>query len=267
MKENIRFNWERFWYPRGSGLNLSDDGYLPDPYSITGKIANPELVSLSEIHDAKALVLLGDPGMGKSSVLLGEEPLFRNKPNDPRDQHLFVNLRSYQTDSHLTADIFNSPILKDWLTGTHTLNLFLDSLDEGLLSIRVLAALLVGELKKLPHDRIKLRIACRTVEWPILLERGLAEWLGDEVVKYYVLAPLRKTDVEESARTSGLDARSFLSQVESSGAVPFAIKPVTLKFLFSLSGKRGGLPSSQVELYLEGCPLCQNSCRVPQVNF
>jgi len=56
-------------------------------------------------------------------------------------------------------------------------------------------------------------------------------------VQYYVLAPLRKADVEESARASGLDVDAFLTQVESSGAVPFAIKPVTLKFLLMLSQK------------------------------
>jgi predicted NACHT family NTPase len=77
--------------------------------------------------------------------------------------------------------------------------------------------------------------------------------LGQEAVQYYVLAPLRKADVEESARASGLDVKAFLNQVESSGAVPFAIKPVTLKFLLMLSKNRGGFPSSQIELYLAGC--------------
>lgn len=169
---DIRFNWERYWCPRGSSLNLSDDGYLPDPNSRPGRISNPELVSLSKIYEAKALVLLGDPGMGKSTVLSDQESLLKSKPSDASDRHLFLNLRSYQTDSQLTADIFDSPILKEWLAGTHTLYLYLDSLDEGLLSIKVLAALLVDKLKKLPPERLKVRIACRTVEWPNLLERG-----------------------------------------------------------------------------------------------
>ncbi|SPP64808.1 NACHT domain-containing protein [Nitrospira lenta] len=250
---NIRFNWERFWHPRGSSLNLTDGGYLPDPHSQTGRFANPQILSLSKIHESKALVLLGDPGMGKSTVLADEELLLKSTPRDPTDRHLFINLRSYQTETRVIADTFDSPILKDWLTGTHTLHLFLDSLDEGLLSVKVLASLLADQLKRLPSDRLRLRIACRTIEWPSLLEEGLAEWLGQEAVQYYVLAPLRKADVEESARASGLDVKAFLNQVESSGAVPFAIKPVTLKFLLMLSQKQGGLPSSQIELYLAGC--------------
>lgn len=250
---DLRFNWERFWYPSGSSLNLSDGGYLPDPHSRTGRFSHPQIVSLSKIHESKALVLLGDPGMGKSTVLTDEELLLKSTPHDPTDKHLFINLRSYQTDTRVVADTFDSPILKDWLIGTHTLYLFLDSLDEGLLSVKVLASLLVDQLKRLPSDRLKLRIACRTIEWPSLLEEGLAEWLGQEAVQYYVLAPLRKADVEESARASGLDVKAFLNQVESSGAVPFAIKPVTLKFLLMLSKNRGGFPSSQIELYLAGC--------------
>ncbi|MCA1956921.1 MAG: hypothetical protein LDL14_00125 [Nitrospira sp.] len=249
----IRFNWERFWYPRGSSLNLSDGGYLPDPHSQTGRFANPQITSLSKIHESKVLVLLGDPGMGKSTVLAEEESFLKSTPHDQTDRHLFINLRSYQTETRLIADTFDSPILKDWLAGTHTLHLFLDSLDEGLLSIKVLASLLADQLKRLPSDRLKLRIACRPIEWPTLLEEELAEWLGQEAVQYYVLAPLRKADVEESARASGLNVNDFLDQLESSGAVPFAIKPVTLKFLLMLSQKQGGLPTSQIDLYLAGC--------------
>ena len=250
---SIRFNWERFLYPRGSGLNLSDGGYLPDPHSQTGRFANPQITSLSKIHESKVLVLLGDPGMGKSTVLAEEKSLLKSTPHDSTDRHLFINLRFYQTETRLIAETFDSPILKDWLAGTHTLHLFLDSLDEGLLSIKVLASLLADQLKRLPSDRLKLRIACRPIEWPTLLEEELAEWLGQEAVQYYVLAPLRKADVEESARASGLNVNDFLDQLESSGAVPFAIKPVTLKFLLMLSQKQGGLPTSQIELYLAGC--------------
>ncbi len=92
--------------------------------------------------------------MGKSTALAEEELLLRSTPHDPTDRHLFINLRSYQTETRLITDIFDSPIFKNWLTGTHTLHLSLDSLDEGLLSIKVLASLLADHLKRLPSDRI-----------------------------------------------------------------------------------------------------------------
>ena len=252
---DTHFHWKRFWYPRGSSLNLADDGYLPDPDFQPSRIWNPQVVSFGEISDVKGLVLLGDPGMGKSTILSEQESFWKNRHHDSNEKYLFINLRSYQTDSRLAAHLFESPIFEEWLAGTHTLRLFLDSLDEGLLSIKVLAACLADEFKKLPSERLYLRIACRTVEWLDLLESGLADWLGKEVVQHYVLAPLRKNDVEAAARISGLDAKLFLNQVESSAVVPFAIKPVTLNFLLSMYRKQGSLPSSQSVLYLEGCRL------------
>ena len=252
---DTHFHWKRFWYPRGSSLNLADDGYLPDPDSQSSRLWNEQVVSFEDISGLRVLVLLGDPGMGKSTILSELESVWGEMQHDSRAKYLFINLRSYQTDSRLATHLFESPIFKEWLAGTHTLHLFLDSLDEGLLSIKVLAAFLADEFKELPSERLYLRIACRTVEWPDLLEDGLAEWLGKEVVQHYVLAPLRKKDVEEAALVSGLDANLFLSQVESSAVVPFAFKPVTLNFLLSVYRKQGSLPSSQSALYLEGCRL------------
>lgn len=252
---NTRFNWKRFWYPRGSSLNLADDGYLPDPDSQSSRFWNKNVVSFEEVSCWRALVLLGDPGMGKSTILSEQESAWKKRQHDSKEKSLFINLRSYQSESRLADHLFESQIFKEWLAGTHALHLFLDSLDEGLLSIRVLAACLVDEFKNLPFERLYLRIACRTVEWPDLLENGLADWLGKEDVQHYVLAPLRKIDVEEAARISGLDAKLFLNQVESSAVVPFAIKPVTLNFLLSVYRKQGSLPSSQSALYLEGCRL------------
>ena len=226
---------------------------ISDPDSQSGRIRNKNVVSFEEISDVRALVLLGDPGMGKSTILSEQESVWGKGKHDSSEKYVFINLRSYQTDSRLAAHLFESLIFKEWLAGTHTLHLFLDSLDEGLLSIKVLAACLADEFKKLPSERLYLRIACRTVEWPDLLENGLTDWLGKEVVQHYVLAPLRKKDVEEAARVSGIDAKLFLGQVESSAVIPFAIKPVTLNFLLSVYRTQGSLPNSQSALYLEGC--------------
>lgn len=252
---NIRFNWKRFWNPRGSNLNLADDGYLPDPDSESTRFWNKDVVSFEEIAELKALVLLGDPGMGKSTVFSEQESFPRYNQDGSSEQYLFVNLRSYNTDIRLAEDLFESSIFKEWVAGTHSLHLFLDSLDEGLLSINTLAAFLADEFKKLPSERLYLRIACRTADWPDLLESGLTEWIGENEVKHYVLAPLRKNDVQEAAQASDLDAGLFLAQVESSSVIPFAIKPVTLNFLLSVYQKQGSLPSSQTDLYLKGCQL------------
>ncbi len=191
--------------------------------------------------------------MGKSAILSEQKSVWRSKEGNSNDTCLFINLRTFQTDAQLAARLFEGSVFKEWLNGTHNLYLFLDSLDEGLLSIRVLAALLADEFKNLSPERLYVRIACRTAEWPSLLENCLNDWLGKDLVKVYMLAPLRKRDVEEAANVSGLDANLFLQQVESSAVIPFAIKPVTLNFLLSVYEGQGNLPSSQSDLYLKGC--------------
>ena len=123
------------------------------------------------------------------------------------------------------------------------------------MSISVLASLLVDEITKLPTDRLCLRIACRTADWPTVLEKGLVEIWGEEEVKRYVLAPLRRRDIQEAARATGVAENQFVEQIESKRVIPLAIKPVTLRFLLSIFKKSGHFPTSQTDLYLEGCLL------------
>ncbi|MGH7230991.1 MAG: NACHT domain-containing protein, partial [Nitrospiraceae bacterium] len=247
------FNWKRFWHPRSSSLNLMDGGYLPDPDSRLGHLANPDVEPFEKICNAKCLVLLGEPGMGKSTVHHEQQQALERESSSNGDQYLFFNLRSFQSDTRLAAEVFQSLRFQEWLNGTYNLHLFLDSLDEGLLSINVLVPFLLDEFKKLPTDRLYLRITSRAAEWPTLLENGLIEQWGKEVVKFGVLAPLRQKDVAEAASVSGIMSDSFLKEIEDKSVVPFAIKPVTLKFLLSTYKQHGSFPKSQAELYLTGC--------------
>ena len=54
------------------------------------------------------------------------------------------------------------------------LHIYLDSLDESMLNIKTIVALLSDEFKKYPvGERLFLRIACRTADWPTLFEEQL----------------------------------------------------------------------------------------------
>ncbi|HBE57380.1 MAG TPA: hypothetical protein DDW56_07565, partial [Cyanobacteria bacterium UBA11366] len=65
MSEQV-YDWKRFWCPRSGNINLGDRGYLVDPDSEWGQHFNPDLVSLDAIAHIPCLVLLGEPGIGKS---------------------------------------------------------------------------------------------------------------------------------------------------------------------------------------------------------
>jgi len=65
-----RYNWKRFWYPMTGNIDLSDRGYLYDPDSEYGHIFNPEVVPFESIETVPCLVLLGEPGIGKTPAIL-----------------------------------------------------------------------------------------------------------------------------------------------------------------------------------------------------
>src|SRR6266498_17666 len=193
--------------------------------------------------------------MGKSTAMQNQRGSIESRVTESGDASLWVDLRSFQTDVRLVQEIFEAPVFQAWLNGEHQLHLFLDSLDECLLRVDTVAALLIDEFGKCPIDRLHLRIACRTADWPGSLEAGLKRLWGDETVKVYELAPLRRVDVVQAAKTDGLNADNFLNELHKREVVPLAIKPVTLRFLLNTYRRHGEFPSSQTDLYSAGCRL------------
>ena len=215
-----------------------------------------EVVTFDKISAVPCLALLGEPGIGKSIALETEIENLKRKLVWGHDQQvLHFNLRSYGSESRLVENIFESEQFKQWQSGSQRLNLFLDSLDEGLLRIDTLSSLLIEKLKTLPIDRLNLRIACRTAEWPVSLEARLKSLWGDAAFKAYELAPLQMSDVSLAARAKGFDADEFLSEVDAKGGEPLAAKPVTLRLLLNLFRQHKSLPRTQSELYERGCLL------------
>jgi predicted NACHT family NTPase len=249
------YNWKRFWCLRTGNVNLSDGGYLFDPDSAYGKSYNADVVSFESIAEIPCLILLGEPGIGKTHAMKAEQDDIRYKIEKKGDQIIFVDLRSLGSEDRLVRSLFESAAFVSWAKGRNRLHLFLDSLDECLLRIDTVAALLVDELKKHPAERLYLRVACRTADWPAGLEANLAELWGNHAVGVYELVPLRRVDVIEAARNNELDPNVFLSEVERTEVVPLAIKPITLNFLINTYRRSGRFPSTQAELYLQGCEL------------
>jgi predicted NACHT family NTPase len=255
------YDWKRFWCPRSSQINLGDRGYLTDPESEYGKYANPDLVGLGAIADVPCLVLLGEPGIGKSQELINLKD-HTAKNLDSGNEILELNLRSCTS---LKEDLLKDEEFITWKDGTHRLYLFLDSLDEGLLQIKTLATQLVDTFKKSQYcnklSRLYIRIACRTAVFPNILEEGLKELWQESNVKIYELAPLRRIDVQASVTAHSLDANTFLNEVDRKGVIPFAIKPITLRFLlntFQTNNEQFPADQKLADLYLDGCrALCE----------
>ena len=258
------YQWNRFWSPRTGQINLGDGGFLWDPESEHGSIYNPDVKNFSEIETFPVLGLLGEPGIGKSVAI---DKLVEDARVGVRLVNglvLYVDLGSIGSDQSLEKKIFESFEFKAWIDKKIPLYIFLDSLDECLLSVKTAARLLSAEFKKYPHHNLFIRIACRTWDWPIGLEDDLKGLWGEENVGVFELAPLRRRDVYEAVIDNGFDPEQFIRDVLDREVVPLAIKPLTMEMLINTYKHNGGLPASKVELYRQGCLLLadeQNQAR------
>ena len=251
-----RFEWQRFWVDQGGRIDLADGGYLVDPAWVR---SGDELRTLADLDGMRAVALLGEPGIGKSVSL--EIETARRKAQAERQGVTVIHedLRRFTSDTLLYKKIFESPKLLAWKDGDGELLLQLDSLDEALLRIDTVAALIADELPELPVERLSIRIACRTLVWPAatLMPAFRRHW-GESAVGAFEIAPLRRADVRAAAEAWPVDADAFMEQVRLANAIPFAIKPLTLTLLLRLFEREGRLPEKLVDLYRRGClSLCE----------
>ncbi len=251
MESHKTYNWKRFWIRRTGTIHLGDNGYLSDPDGKYGDILNKDAKPFEHINEIPCLALLGEPGIGKTFALKSAFEEEKKKGNTV----FYLDLRSFGDESRLDRKLFESPGFTAWKAGNHRLYLYLDSLDECLLQIKTIAAFLVDELEGLPLNRLYLRLACRTVEFPNILEDSLPKLWDKDSTGFFQLAPLRRIDITEAAQTCGIDAQKFLKEIEEKEAQPLAIKPVTLKFLLGIFKKNKKLPDNRADLYMQGCEL------------
>lgn len=242
---------ERFWCPRDGKYALDADGFLRDPnVTLVGVgSANPEALRNDDLREGPCLVLLGEPGAGKSTAVR-DDPLARGE-----SRILHVDLAAYGSEDRLVRDVFRCSEVIDWIAGDDELCLVLDSLDEAQARIPHLGNVVGQELGKLPIWRLFLRVVCRTADWPTSLEGSLRE-LFEEVTVVQIL-PLRLVDAATIAST-WCDALRLLDEVRQSGAGPLAARPLTLQFLARGFAEAGTLPGRGPGMYAAGIrSLCE----------
>lgn len=254
MNPSSKYPWTRFWCPRGKPIVADGAGYLLDPESPDGRLLLPHMVPFEKIEHVPCLILLGEPGLGKSTTIAEHQEAAR-KNLAPGELLLTVDFRY---DREPDESIFNTPEFSGWLKGSHSLQLFIDSLDEC--PHRDVAQQLYGKIRRGPISALKLRIACRTAELPQVINHEVVSlWskapAREERHGFFELAPLRLKDVELAA---GKAASAFLAEVSGKGAAALAGRPITLGLLLDLYSRDGSLPRTRWEVYEHGCRhLCE----------
>lgn len=249
-------NWPRFWVPLGALLPFDDSGFLhnPDDKHSYYYYSDYQPKRLQQLTELPVAILLGEPGIGKSTALKVESDRLKAEG----EACLYRELNQYHTDARLINDLFESAELLAWQQGHHHLTLLLDSLDECSLTIPAVARILAAQLESIPTHRLSLRLTCRTLDWPEYLTKSLSKlWPGKEDeadrVSVFELAPLRKMDIQKAAADRGLNGDTFLEEVLSKEIQPLASHPITLNMLLGLFGRPNGLPKQRAELYRQGC--------------
>lgn len=242
---------QRFWHSPEIEPTLDDDGFLGDPLAHNGWAAKVEAIDPDDIPPC--LVLLGEPGAGKTVIL----EVCRAEAEKTGRRALPIDLRVIDSTDAFREALFGDPEFQKWLDDDSTLELFLDGLDECLTEAPKIAAVLDQRLLKLPIERLRLRIGCRSADWPQLLEKRCKELWGDAFA-VRKLAPLRAEDAAAIAAAAELDGGAFLEQVRERGVGPLAARPITLKLLLATFRQHLALPGTRADLYREALVLlCQ----------
>jgi hypothetical protein len=250
------YPWERFWVSSDGIIDLSDSGFLRDPKDWMAQPHGPK--PLAALKPWRSLALLGEPGIGKSTALKEEADRITALPVSAGCMSIYVDLRAFSSDALLYRRLFESEEFIAWRSGSSHLFLHLDSLDEALLRIDSIANLLASELRRIPTDRLSIRIACRTAVWPANTLGAALTGIWNEAAATFELAPLRRKDVFAALDAHGISVESFLRALLAAQAVPFAIKPLTFNMLLAIYRQRGDLPNSNIDLYKQGClALCE----------
>ncbi len=244
----------RYWLPDGDPLDFSDRGFMPDPSKPWAAAWAPNVRSYADIDEKACLVLIGEPGLGKTTALQqASEALHENSESD--DAVLFIDLSATTEEAVLRSRIFDSPQWRRWHDGDHRLHLFLDTLDFALLRVETIGDLIQEGLADAPTDRLALRLACRTADRYLTLESWLQRRFGADQFGQFGLLPFTASNVQDAASARVEHPQTFLRAVITKGLQPLAMIPGTLNMLLDIAAEHGELPDSRAEVYQQGCEL------------
>ncbi len=203
-------------------IKPNEDGYYKQ---------EPQL--LSDLDSERGYVLLGEPGMGKTTEFSKEADRVRG---------VLVPVRRF-----ISRDPGNHP---EWRNKP----LFLDGLDEARAGggdpIEVINQV-VSQLEKL--DTPPFRLSCRSGSW---LGRGdldeLSPLADSEVIPVLELNPLNIEDVRQIVSQGGNDATTFILQAHDHNMDAFLFNPQLLDLLLK-SVEASGWPDSPSETFENAC--------------
>lgn len=190
------------------------------------------ILGLRDLPGEACVLLLGDPGIGKTTCMAEVASLFGGR---------FLPVRHFLARP------------AGW--ATPGMPLFLDALDEALAGGPSNPADAVAQ-KLHECGQPRFWLSCRPVDWAALDgARVLKDAAGNRPVVAVRLLPLDDAGVEALVRARGQDPAAFLRQVDEARLAPLLRNPQTLHLMLAVASRGGGLPSSRRALYEKAADL------------
>jgi hypothetical protein len=224
---------------------------------------------------AGALVLLGEPGVGKTTVFGDLTEGLPDLDDAAQPDHALLWLDAARlTESsfqkllgrHLralpealrragaTGGSPRMPIVGGSSPGSRdvTLTIVLDQVDESPM-LRWLAGDLATAMKGRDTSRLRVLLACRTADYPSALTAVLKEAIGG--CDLADLAPLTREEAVTLAASADVDGEAVVTAAVAAGAGALASVPLTLELLVRVFREAGVLEGSPADLFAKGARL------------
>lgn len=249
----MRFNWKRFWVRLGTEISCGygGNGYFDNPEADNFISHNHEAQSVDQLKGLECLVLLGEPGLGKSVAIEQAFPDLDHESGGD-EKTIWIRFRDIPDSNVFIREVFDDPRWQRWFESEEALNLILDGLDEGLIKIKDFLSFFTRQLRRYPIKRLNLLMTCRTADWPTEQGNTLANLWKLSEPNIWELCPLRQKDVELAAEHNSLVVEEFLKGLFENSLRPLAARPITLFFLIDQFKRLQGFKISYRDIYYEG---------------
>lgn len=240
---------ERYWIPKGSNVELTDGFFhseIGDSNAVQQRVNYVHSLNI----DVACMVLLGPPGIGKSTEFLRAIRAAREHGSDAE----FVSLSGIYTSDALETILVDAAVTG----GERPVFVFLDALDESPVTVPVIQQWLIGAVqtaRKLidqSNSKLLIRISARTADWSDQFENQLQEIWGRDSVQVFELPPLTRDQALAFVNSQSSRALEFFNAVEADSSGAFASRPVTLRMLLNSFLAQGTFSGDKVAIYRRG---------------